>query len=52
MYTFVIVNLVLKNLIYFYNHGRVLRNLLITILDHHLRLDKFKENQRAQHLLL
>jgi len=52
MCTFVIVNLVLKILIYFYNHGKVFRNLLIAILDHHLRLDKFKENQRAQHLLL
>mgnify|MGYP000503659704 CR=1 FL=1 len=52
MSTFVIVNLVLKILIYFYNHGKVFRNLLITVLDHHLRLDQLKENQRAQHLLL
>ena len=57
MYTFVNVSdvftvRVLKILIYFYNHGKIFRNLLIAILDHHLRLDKFKEKQRTQQLLL
>ena len=41
----------LKMLIHLYNHGKVFRELLITILDYQSRLDEFSQKQRAEQLL-